>query len=99
MTIGVGILITAVGAILAFAVTGELQGVDVQTVGLIVLIAGLVITLAAAIATASRRRVRSAPVGYRRRTVVEQPTVAYGAPAAPAAGHVVVDEPVDSAQI
>ena len=58
MGIGAGILIAAVGAVLAFAVTAEVAGVDVQTIGVIMLIAGLAIALIAAIATtASRRRV------------------------------------------
>jgi hypothetical protein len=99
MTIGVGILIAAVGAILAFAVTGEVSGVDVQAAGVIVMITGLAITFIAAVATMSRRRVRTAPIaGYRRTNVAEAPVVARSYPAAPA-GTVVVDQPVDSAQI
>ena len=43
MGIGAGILIAAVGAVLAFAVTAEVAGVDVQTIGVIMLIAGLAI--------------------------------------------------------
>ncbi len=101
MTIGVGILIAAVGAVLAFAVTGEVSGIDVQTAGTIILITGLVITFAAAVATMSRRRVRTAPgaVGYRRTSVAEAPVAAQSYPAAPVASGVVVSEPVDSAQI
>jgi hypothetical protein len=100
MTIGVGILIAAVGAVLAFAVTGEVSGVDVQTAGVIIMITGLVITFIAAVATMSRRRVRTAPaaVGYRRTNVVEVPVAARSYPAAPV-GTAVVDQPVDSAQI
>jgi len=56
MGIGAGILIAAVGAVLAFAVTAEVGGVDVQTIGVIMLIAGLAIALIAAIATAAGRR-------------------------------------------
>jgi hypothetical protein len=41
MGIGVSILLIAVGAILAFAVSAEASGVDVQTVGWIVLVVGL----------------------------------------------------------
>jgi Flp pilus assembly protein protease CpaA len=41
MGIGVSIFLIAVGAILAFAVSAEVSGVDVQTVGWIVLVVGL----------------------------------------------------------
>ena len=51
MGIGAGILIAAVGAVLAFAVTAEVAGVDVQTIGVIMMIAGLAVALIAAIAT------------------------------------------------
>jgi hypothetical protein len=71
MGIGAGILIAAIGAILAFAVDAELNGVDVQTIGVILLIAGIVIAVIAAAVTASRRtvvgdRVVEEPVGGRR---------------------------------
>jgi hypothetical protein len=39
--IGVSILLIAVGAILAFAVSASVSGVDVQTVGWILLIVGI----------------------------------------------------------
>jgi hypothetical protein len=41
MGIGVSILLIAIGAILAFAVSAEANGVDLQTVGWIVLVVGL----------------------------------------------------------
>ena len=41
MGIGVGLLLIAVGAILAFAVDAQVQGVDVQVVGWILMIIGL----------------------------------------------------------
>jgi hypothetical protein len=56
MGIGAGILIAAVGAVLAFAVTAEIAGVDVQTIGVILLIAGLAVALIAGIATTAGRR-------------------------------------------
>jgi Domain of unknown function (DUF6458) len=40
MGIGVSIFLIAVGAILAFAVTAELSGVDIATVGWILMIVG-----------------------------------------------------------
>ena len=55
MGIGAGILIAAVGAVLAYAVTAEVEGVDINVVGVILIIAGLAIALFAAIATVSRR--------------------------------------------
>lgn len=41
MTIGAAIFITAVGAILRYAVSDSINGVDLQTVGLILMIAGI----------------------------------------------------------
>jgi hypothetical protein len=40
--IGVGLLLVAAGAILAFAVEKDLRGLDVQVVGVILMIVGLV---------------------------------------------------------
>jgi hypothetical protein len=40
--IGVSIFLIAIGAILAFAVTASVSGVDVQAVGWILLIVGLI---------------------------------------------------------
>jgi hypothetical protein len=42
MGLGVSILLIAAGAILAFAVSADLSGVDVQTIGWILLIVGIV---------------------------------------------------------
>lgn len=42
VTIGVSIFIAAVGAILRFAVTGDVSGIDIHTVGTILIIAGIV---------------------------------------------------------
>ncbi len=49
MSIGGSIFLIAVGAILKYAVTAQVAGVDIQTVGLILMVAGalaLVIALA-----------------------------------------------------
>lgn len=49
MGIGVGLFLLAVGAVLAFAVTAEVQGVDLQTVGWILMAlgaAGILLSLA-----------------------------------------------------
>ena len=42
MGIGASIFLVAVGAILAFAVTAEVSGVDIATVGWILMIVGIV---------------------------------------------------------
>jgi len=42
MGLGVGIFLAAVGAVLAFAVTDTVNGVDIHTVGWILLIVGIV---------------------------------------------------------
>jgi Domain of unknown function (DUF6458) len=42
MGLGVSLLLIAAGAILAFAVNAEVSGVDVQTVGWILLVVGIV---------------------------------------------------------
>lgn len=42
MGIGTSLFLIAVGAILHFAVTATLSGVDIQTVGLILMIVGIV---------------------------------------------------------
>lgn len=42
MTYGAAILLIAVGAILKYAVTADLSGIDIQTVGLILMIAGAI---------------------------------------------------------
>ena len=42
MTIGASIFLIAVGAILKYAVTATVAGVDIQTVGVILMVAGVV---------------------------------------------------------
>ncbi len=82
MSIGAGILLVAIGAILAFAVNWQLGGLDLDVVGWVLMIAGLagiVITLAY-----SRRRTRhvveqTRPEGR----VVERQTQVYDDPNAP----------------
>jgi len=45
MGIGTSIFLIAVGAILKFAVTDTVSGIDLATVGVILMIVGLVLTL------------------------------------------------------
>ena len=59
MTIGTSIVLIAVGAILKYAVTEEVDAIDIQTVGTILMIVGilgLAISLLYMFALTSRRR-------------------------------------------
>jgi hypothetical protein len=74
MTIGAGIFLIAVGAILYFATNIHVQGVSIDTIGLILMVAGLVgllIGLFQEIIWSSRRRapVEAAPPVEERREV------------------------------
>jgi hypothetical protein len=63
MYIGSSIFLIAVGAILAFAVTATVAGVDIQTAGVILMVVGglgLVISLLEEMVWADRRRGRPA---------------------------------------
>ena len=65
MTTGTSIVLIAVGAILKFAVTTTVSGIDLATVGLILMILGiigLVISLLWLGVFADRRTAASAPV-------------------------------------
>ena len=42
MTIGISIFLIAVGAILRYAVTVSIEGIELDTVGLILMIAGII---------------------------------------------------------
>lgn len=66
MTIGSSIFLIAVGAILRYAVTDSISGVDLTTIGLILMIAGLVgLLIGLFMMTTARRDVRE--VEYRDR--------------------------------
>ncbi len=59
MSIAAAVFITALGAILRYAVSDSIDGVDLQTIGLILMIAGIVglfVTLAVEYSARSRRR-------------------------------------------
>jgi hypothetical protein len=78
MGIGLSIFLIAVGAILTFAVHATVNGISIQAVGVILMIAGA-LGLAMTVAV----------FGPRRRTSVERTTVA-----APVAAPIAVDRPV-----
>jgi hypothetical protein len=56
MTMGTGVLLVAIGAILRYAVNDNIESVDLQTVGLILMIAGAVTFVVGAIYAATARR-------------------------------------------
>ncbi len=59
MSIAAAVFITAVGAILRYAVNDDIQGVDLQIVGLILMIAGIVgLAISLAVEFSSRRTYR-----------------------------------------
>jgi hypothetical protein len=70
MTIGTSLLLIAVGAILKYAVTARVEGIDLQTVGVILMligILGLILSLLYTLVwsdTARRKRAASARPGY-----------------------------------
>jgi len=65
MTIGASLFCIAVGAILHFAVTAELAGIDLQVVGTILMIVGVVgLVLGFVLMAASRSRPAPPPPPY-----------------------------------
>ncbi len=59
MTIGAAIFIAAVGAILRYAVSDTVSGVDIQTIGTILIVAGVVGLIAGlAMEMSARRTIR-----------------------------------------
>jgi Domain of unknown function (DUF6458) len=64
MSIGGSIFLIAVGAILKYAVTAQVVGVDIQTVGLILMIAGIVaLAISLAMVIAANRNRNAGPGG------------------------------------
>jgi hypothetical protein len=72
MGIGIGILLIAIGAILKFAVSATVSGVNVQTVGVILMVVGAVGLLIDLVIFMPRRRAYS-----------HQQVTSYETPAAP----------------
>lgn len=70
MTIGGSLFLIAIGAILKFAITDDISGVDVQTIGLILIIVGIVGLLLGLFLMTRTRRFPGEPVDA---PVVERP--------------------------
>jgi uncharacterized BrkB/YihY/UPF0761 family membrane protein len=66
MTIGTSLLLIAVGAILRYAVTASVSGIELQTVGLILMIVGILGLIISLIYLYGPNR---------RREMVERPTI------------------------
>ena len=80
MGIGVGLLLIAIGAILAFAVTAHTNGVDLHTVGWILMGVGLAGTMLDMVWWQSWNAWRAGPAHARHATYVEgAPPAAYPA--------------------
>lgn len=62
MTIGAAIFLVAIGAILRYAVSDSIEGVDLQTIGLILMIAGIVGAILEFIRMQMARRTAVRPV-------------------------------------
>jgi hypothetical protein len=71
MGIGVSVFLIALGAILAFAVSVEAQGFSINTIGIILMVAGAIGLLASMLIFGGDR----GAAGGRRRTVVREDDV------------------------
>ena len=69
MSIGVGIFLMVLGAILAFAVETDVPGINVNTVGVILLVTGFVVVLYSLLFWSSLTPWGRRRVGARRRMV------------------------------
>ena len=75
MTVGGSIFLIAVGAILRYAVTDSISGVDLATIGLILIIAGIVGLLIGLFMYANTRRTAYRDPAYRDRYADRDPMV------------------------
>jgi hypothetical protein len=73
MTVGGSLLLIAVGAILRYAVTDTISGVDLAMIGLILMIVGIVGLVIGLFMYASARRTAYREPGYRDRYVDRDP--------------------------
>ena len=74
MSIGASIALIAVGAILAFAIDTSIEGIEISTVGLILMVAGVIGLVISLIVLASGRGDPDGrPVNRRRRVYRDEP--------------------------
>ncbi|HUK72128.1 MAG TPA: DUF6458 family protein [Streptosporangiaceae bacterium] len=73
MSIGASVVLILIGAILRFAVTWSPQNVNLQTIGVILMIGGGVGLLASIVVAITRRRNRTAAEVYEQRRYIEPP--------------------------
>jgi hypothetical protein len=76
MWIGTGVFLLAVGAILKFAVTDSISGVELATVGVILMVAGAALALISLLYAAMYRDRRTAAVPVARERYVERDPLA-----------------------
>jgi Domain of unknown function (DUF6458) len=72
MSVGVGILLMVLGAIMAFAMQATTPGINVNALGVILLIIGLVVVLYSLLFGSTLAPWRRRRIVARRRTVVEE---------------------------
>ena len=87
MPLGTSIFLIAVGAILRYAVTASVSGIDLHTVGLILIIVGIVgvvLSLFWMIAWSPRRAARASASSNATRTASRPPTSRRARPPRPA---------------
>ncbi len=73
MSIGASVVLILIGAILRFAVTWSPQNVNLQTIGVILMIGGGVGLIASIVVAVLRRRNRVATEVYEQRRYIEPP--------------------------
>jgi hypothetical protein len=92
MTLGVSLLLVAAGAILVWGVTGEAQGIDVDAVGVILIVVGVIGFILSLVFWDTWGR---GPIGRRVRYVEGDAPVQRTAVEAPPARRRVVEEEVE----
>jgi len=74
MSIGASIALIAVGAILAFAIDTSIEGIEISTIGLILMVAGVIGLVISLIMLASGRSdTEGRPATRRRRVYRDEP--------------------------
>lgn len=79
MSVGLGVFLVALGAILSFAVSDRIAGVDLVMVGYICMVAGLVTVILSFVISAQRNRAQSTVV-ERHEYPANPPQDPYGRP-------------------